>query len=254
MSGGPFSKTTREPRRPNPFFLILASASPRRRELLRALGLRLKAVSAQVEEKRRKGEDPFAFAHRMAREKAACVSHRYPQQWVLGADTVVVLEKVLLGKPKDRQQALRFLSRLSGKEHRVITAFCLTHGDRGLTICRSVTTRVTFKRLSQEEIQWYVQTGEPLDKAGAYAIQGRGAFMVRRIRGSYTNVVGLPVTEVLEVLERFAGFQLGDSKGEGNPKESLALGTGFESVPEPALKNRTASSRMAAVGWGRDFD
>ncbi len=144
----------------------------------------------------------------MADEKAAIVSSLYPDQWVLGADTVVVLGNKIMGKPKDSQEAKRFLRRLSGKTHRVITGFCLKNRTLNRSICQSVSTRVSFKTLSIEEISWYVQTGEPLDKAGAYAIQGKGAFCVKKISGSYTNVVGLPVTEVMEVLEKQADFKL----------------------------------------------
>ncbi|OGP49748.1 MAG: septum formation protein Maf [Deltaproteobacteria bacterium RBG_13_43_22] len=191
------------------FLLILASESPRRKALLKELGLRLKIVPADVQEIPRWHEDPISFAKRMAEEKAEIVSSFYPDQWVLGADTVVVLGKKILGKPKDSQEAKRFLRLLSGKTHRVITGFCLQHRATNRSFCRSVSTRVSFKSLSTEEIAWYVRTYEPLDKAGAYAIQGKGAFCVKKIQGSYTNVVGLPVTEVLEVLEKYTGFELG---------------------------------------------
>jgi septum formation protein len=193
----------------SPFLLILASGSPRRKALLKDLSLRLKIVPADVQEIPRPKEDPGSFSKRLAEEKAGIVSSLFPDHWVLGADTVVVLGGKIMGKPADSQQAKRFLRLLSGKTHRVITGFCLKNRVLNHSFCRSVSTRVSFKSLSLEEIAWYVQTGEPLDKAGAYAIQGRGAFCVKKIQGSYTNVVGLPMTEVLEGLEKVAGFQVG---------------------------------------------
>jgi septum formation protein len=192
-----------------PFLLILASGSPRRKSLLKDWGLRLKIVPADVQEVPRLREDPFLFSKRMAEEKAGIVSSLYPNHWVLGADTVVVLGEKILGKPKNSEEAKRFLRLLSGKTHRVITGFCLMNRAMNRSMVQGVSTRVKFKSLSLEEIDWYVQTGEPLDKAGAYAIQGKGAFCVKKIQGSYTNVVGLPVTEVLEALRKYAGFRFG---------------------------------------------
>ncbi|MBI4764417.1 MAG: septum formation protein Maf [Deltaproteobacteria bacterium] len=191
------------------FLLILASGSPRRKALLKDLGLRLKIVPAEVREIPRSKEDPVFFSKRMAEAKAGIVSSLYPSQWILGADTVVVSGEKILGKPKNFQEAKSFLRLLSGETHEVITGFCLKHRVLNRSLIQSVSTRVSFKSLSREEIDWYVRTGEPLDKAGAYAIQGKGAFCVKAIRGSYTNVVGLPMTEVLEALKKYAGFQLG---------------------------------------------
>lgn len=191
-----------------PFLLILASESPRRKALLREIGLRLKVVPADIPEIPKIQEDPMVFSKRMALGKARMVSARYPGHWVLGADTVVTLNGHIYGKPRDAHEAFSFLQALSGKIHRVITGFCLRMESKGISSVGSVTSLVTFKTLSMEEIAWYIGTGEPLDKAGAYAIQGKGAFCVKRIRGSYTNVVGLPVTEVLEALKKNAGFRL----------------------------------------------
>jgi septum formation protein len=115
----------------------------------------------------------------------------------------------MLGNPRDFPEAKRFLRLLSGETHRVITGFCLMNKGLNRSISQSVSTAVTFKVLSGQEIDWYVRTGEPMDKAGAYAIQGKGAFCVKKIRGSYTNVVGLPVTEILEALEKMTGFRMG---------------------------------------------
>jgi len=176
--------------------------------LLKDLGLDLKIVPAEIPEIPDRYEDPVRFSQRMARGKVDIVSARYPEDWVLAADTVVALHGAVFGKPKHDREAAAFLQALSGKTHRVITSFCLKNVSRGSSVTRSVSTQVTFKELSLQEISWYVQTGEPRGKAGAYAIQGKGAFCVKKIRGSYTNVVGLPVTEVLEALGKYAGFQL----------------------------------------------
>ena len=200
------------------FFLVLASGSPRRKALLEDLGLRLKVVSTEIPEVPEPNESPLSFSRRMAREKTEIASAVYFQCWVLGADTVVVLERTLFGKPENSREAKKFLQALSGKTHRVITSFCLKNRALKKTITRSVSTQVTFKPLSPQEIDWYIRTREPMDKAGAYAIQGKGAFCVQKIRGSYTNVVGLPVTEVLEVLGKYAGFQLGKEKAQDSSK------------------------------------
>lgn len=193
------------------FSLILASQSPRRQDLLRDLGLSFRVEAAHIEEVPRPGESPVLFSKRMAQEKARFISLQFPQDWVLGADTVVSLGQRIFGKPDSPREAKKFLEALSGKAHLVFTGFCLVNQSLKKAVAGSVGTRVTFKRLSRREIDWYLQTGEPLDKAGAYAIQGRGAFLVREIKGSYTNVVGLPVTEVLEVLGKNAGYHLGDN-------------------------------------------
>jgi septum formation protein len=199
---------------PSTFVLILASESPRRKTLLHDLGLRLKIVPAEVPEIAKPNEGPLKFSKRLAEGKAEVVSTRFPGQWVLGADTIVALDGILFGKPKHAREAAAFLRALSGKTHRVITSFCLRNDLKKSSITRSVSTQVTFKKLTPEEITWYVRTGEPLDKAGAYAIQGKGAFCVKTIRGSYTNVVGLPMTEVLEALEKYTGFQLNTNSTE----------------------------------------
>jgi septum formation protein len=192
-----------------PFSLILASESPRRQALLADLGVPFRVVAARVEEIPRAGEQPAPFSKRMAQEKARAVAHQHPDEWVLGADTVVSLGRRIMGKPDSPREAKKFLEALNDRTHEVITSFCLINQSLKKALARSVYTRVTFKRFSRREIDWYLQTGEPLDKAGAYAIQGRGAFLVREIKGSYTNVVGLPVTEVLEALEKNADFRLG---------------------------------------------
>ena len=181
--------------------LILASASPRRQELLSSAGISFEVLPSEVDEGFREGEPPEEYVLRLARRKAKKAGERHKDRWVLAADTVVVIDGRILGKPGDRQEVREMLGVLSGQEHRVITGFCLLRGDSGKSREGTVTTWVRFKRLSSREIEWYLDTGEPFDKAGAYAIQGKAAFMVKEIRGSYTNVVGLPLTEVIEALQ-----------------------------------------------------
>lgn len=182
---------------PNVGQLILASASPRRRELLGALDIDFSVSIPDVDETPRNGEAPVAFAERLAAEKAAAI-HATPDTTVVAADTIVVLHGAILGKPADRAQAFGMLSDLSGNTHEVITAVCVKRGAR--TIVFSVSTEVAFRVVDPDEIEAYIDSGCPMDKAGAYAIQGGAAHMVRTIRGSYTNVVGLPLCELHEAL------------------------------------------------------
>jgi septum formation protein len=176
--------------------LVLASASPRRRWLLHGLGVRFEVLALAVDERMREGEGAALFAARLADEKAYAGSMRRRDAWVLAADTVVALGPTTLGKPADAAQATAMLTLLSGRVHTVHTAVALM-GPGGVPAERVVVaTRVGFRRLAAEEIHAYVATGEPLDKAGAYAIQGEGACLIDRIDGSYTNVIGLPVAEI----------------------------------------------------------
>lgn len=177
--------------------LVLASASPRRRELLSSLGLEFKILAPSVDETLRDEEHPIHYAQRLATEKASAVATD-PGMTVIGADTIVVLDGRILGKPANEEEAFEMLSRLSGKQHEVTTAVSVIHGDR--TVEFSVTTDVVFRQLAVPEINAYIATGCPMDKAGAYAIQGGAAHMVRSINGSYTNVVGLPLCELHETL------------------------------------------------------
>jgi septum formation protein len=181
--------------------LILASSSPRRREFLKQLGIPFKIVVPRVEEQPEKGEEPGHFAWRLAVDKARHVMSRVPgRSIVIAADTIVVLGKTILGKPRNAADARRMLKMLSGREHEVITGVCVMSGRKKRSFVTS--TDVEFKRLTQPEIDFYIASGEPMDKAGAYAIQGIGSFLVRKIRGSYTNVVGLPVAELMDALEQ----------------------------------------------------
>jgi len=180
--------------------LVLASASPRRRELLSGLGVPFEVRPADVPEVRRPGEEPARFAARLAREKATAVAR--PGEWVLGADTIVVVDEEILGKPADAADARRMLALLSGRAHHVLTAVALIGPGGELAGELVGDTVVEFRDLTGEEIADYVAGGEPMDKAGAYAIQGGAGRFVRRTEGSYSNVVGLPVEEVAELLAR----------------------------------------------------
>lgn len=187
--------------------LILASASPRRQLLLRRAGIPVRVVPAGVDESMYPpgSLDPpgiLNHAEHLARLKAEAVSARHPDHWVLGADTMVVTGGASLGKPGDEAGARDMLSRLSGAVHEVVTGFHLCHHNLGRAHSDRCVTRVRFKKLTPEDVDWYVATGKPFDKAGGYGIQGEGAFLVREIEGSYTNVVGLPVSQVVEMLER----------------------------------------------------
>jgi len=182
--------------------LILASASPRRAELLRRLGLDFETRTSGVDEASLPGEGPADHCRRLARAKAETVARQNPHAWVMGADTIVVIGDEILGKPGSPPEAMAMLGKLSGREHRVFTGFSLCRHDRGLSLTRAVESSVCFKEIPADEMAWYVRSGEPFDKAGAYAVQGRGAFFIREIRGSYTNVVGLPLTEVVEALKQ----------------------------------------------------
>ena len=175
--------------------LILASGSPRRRELLAALGHPFAVVVPEVDETPLPGERPRAFAERMAEEKAAAAEG---DGIVVAADTIVVLEDRILGKPVDAADARKMLRALSGGAHKVVTGVCVKNRNHATVF--SVGTEVVFRTLEEAEIEAYVATGEPMDKAGAYAVQGGAAHMVRAINGSYTNVVGLPICELHEAL------------------------------------------------------
>lgn len=179
--------------------LILASASPRRRRLLEQVDLPFLAVPADIPEAM-DGDDPDAEVCDLSLQKARAVFSGRSGSWILGADTVVVLGRTILGKPTDRGDALSMLERLSGHEHRVITGFCVLDPAGAEVHIEAVSTFVRFKSLDRKEVEDYVDSGEPFGKAGSYAIQGIGAFLVESIQGSYTNVVGLPICTVIKAL------------------------------------------------------
>lgn len=190
------SRRRRRKIRAVPADLVLASASPRRRELLRWLGVQFRVDAVDVDERPRAGEAADAIVHRLARTKAEAGAARAPGSWILAADTLVELDGAVLGKPRDRDDAVSMLTRLSGREHRVYTGFALRDPAAVVRAARVVTSRVRFRSLGRATIEAYASCGEPDDKAGAYALQGRGAGLVAEVVGSFTNVIGLPLVEV----------------------------------------------------------
>ena len=211
--------------------IILASASPRRKELLERLGFTVKVIPPTIDELRFENETPENFVKRMARVKVLAVVERLAQtlytdvetgvrrtapggartqdtRWVIGADTVVVLGETILGKPKDTAEAAEMLHRLSGQTHRVITGFCIHDLRKNKEGVQAVATEVRFKRLTATEIEKYIAVGESMDKAGAYAVQGVGAYLVDSLSGSYTNVVGLPLCQTVEMMEEMGAHDI----------------------------------------------
>jgi len=215
--------------------IILASASPRRKELLERLGFTVKVIPSAVDEVRNEDEAAENFVKRMARTKCLAVvdrlnqtmyptepggdpaARRYPAaggsrtqetRWVIGADTVVVLGDRILGKPKDTAEAAEMLHRLGGSNHRVITGFCIHDLNKNKEGIQAVSTEVRFKRLTSSEIEKYIAVGESMDKAGAYAVQGVGAYLIDSIVGSYTNVVGLPLCQTVEMMEEMGAHDI----------------------------------------------
>ncbi|MGD8521512.1 MAG: Maf family protein [Desulfobacterales bacterium] len=180
--------------------LILASNSPRRRYLLEQAGLEFSVIPSNINEDAVSLPSPDAYTRKLAECKARDISDQYPDSWVIGADTIVVIDDIILGKPDSEDDARRMLKKLSGETHQVITGYCVCCKNKNRFFLDTIITDVQFRDLSDEEIAWYIDTGEPFDKAGAYAIQGLGVLLVKRINGSYTNVVGLPVCEIAELL------------------------------------------------------
>ena len=180
--------------------LILASRSPRRAEILNAVGWPFEAVAADIDESVRAGEDAVSYVKRLALTKAQTVARKNPEKLVLGADTTVVVGGELLGQPLDDDDARRMLKLLSGRWHEVLTGVALVRGDQDAQpLVKHETTRVRFAEMSVAEIDWYVATGEPHGKAGAYGIQGHAALFVEEIAGDYFNIVGLPLRLVFEM-------------------------------------------------------
>lgn len=181
--------------------LILASTSPRRKQLLKKLGLKFKAVAPDFQEKLDANLKPLVLVKKLAQAKAKNVAQRYNHAIVIGADTIVVFKNRIIGKPRNVTEAKKILRQLSGKIHQVISAFTIIDTQNNKTVTKTVTTKVYFKQLTVKEIDNYVKTKEPLDKAGAYAIQGRGAKLIEKIKGDYYNVVGLPIEALITALK-----------------------------------------------------
>jgi len=180
--------------------LILASQSPRRRYLLEQAGIEFSVIPSSFDENSVKLSSPDIYVRQLAENKARDISEQHPDSWVIGADTIVFIDGTILGKPDSRADARIMLQSLSDKTHQVLTGYCVCRHRIGRFFSDVVKTEVRFKKLTAKEIDWYINSGEPFGKAGAYAIQGIGTFLVRRINGSYTNVVGLPVCEIVEFL------------------------------------------------------
>jgi len=185
--------------------IILASSSPRRKMLLEQIGLRFETIPSEINEmkKRTLCEDPIRLVEKLALEKAKDVSARVKNGIVIAADTVVILNGEVIGKPKDEEEAISILKRLSGKTHEVATCVVVMDAGNGRTLTEVVRSKVKFRDLSDEEILGYVKTGEPLDKAGGYGIQGIGSILVERLDGCFYNVVGLPLSKLAEMLKAF---------------------------------------------------
>lgn len=182
--------------------IILASQSPRRRDLLEMLGLDFVSIPANGDESFYPGEEPRKGAERIARQKAISVARELNDGLVIAADTVVCCEGEIMGKPRNREDAFEKLSKLSGKQHQVITAFCIIDVFEKAIEIASETTAVFFREISAEEILAYIATGEAVDKAGAYGIQGLASVFVEKIDGCYFNVVGLPLNSLYKALKR----------------------------------------------------
>src|SRR5918911_2749517 len=188
--------------------LVLASSSPRRAEILRAVGWPFEAEAADVDESLRAGERAVRYVERLAREKAETVAARRLFGLVLGADTTVVVDGEVLGKPRDEAEARRMLRRLRGRWHEVLTGVALVRAETRQSVTAHERTRVRFAPMTDAELDWYVATGEPADKAGAYAVQGQGALFIEAIDGDYWNVVGLPVRLVYQLSVELNGGQV----------------------------------------------
>lgn len=181
---------------------ILASSSPRRRQLLESIGLQFEVIPSHVPEVHEEGEAPEEYVARLSRDKAGAIAAEHPSRWVIAADTTVYLDEKLLEKPADPEDAKRMLATIAGRTHTVYTGVTLQNLGRDWRETRVAETEVRMLPLSEADTAWYVGTGEPLDKAGAYAAQGIGAVFVESIHGSYTNVVGLPLATLFQMLRK----------------------------------------------------
>ena len=182
--------------------LILASSSPRRRELLASIGLDFEVVPSHIPEVRGEGEAPEEYVARLSREKAAAIAKAHPDRWIIAADTTVLLGEELLEKPADKADARRMLATIAGRTHIVYTGVTVMNATRDHHDTRVAESEVRMLPLESADIAWYVETGEPMDKAGAYAVQGIGSMFIDSIHGSYTNVVGLPLALLFQMLRR----------------------------------------------------
>lgn len=181
--------------------IILASGSPRRKQILEQVGLNFIVEVSDYEEKSIPGVSPSEFVETLSLEKANVVAKNHNDAIIIGADTIVVLDNQILGKPKTKQDAREMLKKLSGNTHSVFTGFTIIDTVNKRTITNHVETKIRFKNLSEEEIRAYIETGEPMDKAGAYGVQDKGALFVEHIEGDYSSVMGLPIVKIFEILK-----------------------------------------------------
>ena len=190
--------------------IVLASASPRRRELLSSVGIQFQVIPSHIDEIQQPSEAAEAFVLRLSQEKAAEVAQRstISGRWFIGSDTIVLCDDQILGKPDSREDSATMLRMLSGRSHQVISGYAILDRNTNQWIRRSITTDVTFRTLTDHEIDGYIASGEPADKAGSYAIQELGAFMVTTINGSYSSVVGLPLAQIVDDLQQLGAFEL----------------------------------------------
>lgn len=188
--------------------LVLASASPRRKEILRNLGLSFEVITSEAEEKTDSGIPPYMMVQQLAMLKGTYVALKTENALVISADTIVYLDGKVLGKPGDAENARQMLKMLSGKEHEVYTGICITDSGGGKSVSDYEMTKVKFRDLCDEEIERYINTGEPMDKAGGYGIQGKGCLLVEKINGDYLNVVGLPAAKLAGILKEEFNFNI----------------------------------------------
>lgn len=188
--------------------IILASASPRRKEILENTNLKFHIIKSDIEERILKEESPEQVAMRLSFEKCMNIASNHESSLVIGADTIVVLDDMILGKPKDKDEAYFMLKKLSNRVHQVITGISLINLEGNKKIIDYVVSNVKFKDLSEEDIKDYIQTNESLDKAGAYGIQGYGALLVEEIKGDYFNIVGLPISKISDLLKEYFSINL----------------------------------------------
>ncbi len=201
--------------------MLLSSGSPRRKELLSLLGIPFQVKVPNIPEVQRINETPRSFCLRISREKAIKVAQLYPHALVIGADTIVVIDGKILGKPRDTREANDFLTLLQDRVHEVFTGYTIISGNHHIS--KVVRTKVRFRAMTPEEISWYVLTGEPMDKAGAYAVQGIGSLFIEKVHGCYTNVIGLPLSYLYNDLKKF-GILLHSGSGGGLTHERVYTG------------------------------
>jgi septum formation protein len=186
--------------------IVLASQSPQRIALLEQIGLKFEKIPSNVDEEKVPRTRPTSYVKRLAKLKAKAVAKQIDEGIVIGADTVVCIDDRILDKPQDTNDAINTLRLLDGRVHRVISGICVINKYSGTTFTKSITTKVKFKKLDNKLIEWYIGTGESFDKAGSYAIQGKGAVLIEWIRGDYSNVVGMPVAALTLILKNMGAF------------------------------------------------